>query len=134
MNFPFSWKLPVVAALATGVAVWAGRNVLVAIPAAAVAVGASLLLLVEVWGIPPPTRPASGTFSQNPRASVRDLFRAGRIGREGIVEMLDRLERAGPNPLLPGRTPEELERIARLPRPEFREYVRTRLAELEARS
>jgi len=134
MNLPFGWKLPLVAVIAIGIAVWAGRNVVVAIPAAAVAIGAGLLLLVEVWGVPPATRPMPGPLGQNPRATVRDLFRSGRIGREEIVELLDRLERAGPTPRLPGRSAEEVERLARLSRPEFREYVRGRIDDLEARS
>ncbi len=134
MNSPFGWKLPLIAAVAIVVAIWAGRNVTIAIPAAAVAVGSGLLLLVEVWGIPPAARPGDVSVGGSPRITVRDLFRTGRLGREEIVELLDRLERAGPNPQLPGRGTEELDRISRLSRAEFRAYVRQRLGELEARS
>jgi hypothetical protein len=132
MKFPFGWKLPLVAAIAIGIAFWAGANYVISIPAAAVAVAASVLLLVEAWGIPPPRPPVSRTVAVNPRALARDAFRAGRIGREMIVEMLDRLEHSGPNPLLSGTTAAEFDRISHLPREEFREYVRTRLTDLEA--
>jgi len=134
VNLPFGWRIPVVIAVAAGIAIWAGRNLEVALPAAVVAVGASVLLLLEVWGVPPANRPTSRLVGDNPRASVRDLFRAGRIGREEIVEMLDRLERSGPDPFLPGKTPEELERIVRLPRSEFRQYVRDRIGSIEGRT
>ena len=134
MRFPFGWKLPLVAALAIGVAFWAGTNFVISVPAAAVAVGAAGLLIVEAWGVPPPRPPVSRTVTVNPRALARDAFRAGRIGREMVVEMLDRLERSGSNPLLAATSTAEFDRIGHLSRGEFREYVRTRLDELERRS
>lgn len=134
MNVPFGWRIPVVIAGATAIALWAGRNLEIALPAAVVAVGASALLVLEVWGLPAATRPTARLLGENPRVSVRDLFRSGRLGREEIVELLDRLERSGPDPFLPGKTPEELDRIARLPRAEFREYLRARIADLEGRT
>jgi len=134
MRFPFGWKLPLVVAIAIGITFWAGDNFLISVPAAAVAVGASVLLFLEAWGVPPPRPPVSRTVTVNPRALARDAFRAGRLGREMIVEMLDRLERSGPNPLLPATTPAEFERVSHLPRGEFRQYVRTRVEDLERRS
>jgi len=135
MKVPFGWKLPLVAVIATGVALWGGGAIAISIPAAAVAVGAAVLLLVEAWGLPPPRPPVSrGSSGANPRGAIRDSFRLGRVGREQILEELDRLERTGPNPALPGRVSEEFDRIARLTRDEFREYVRARLDDLEVRT
>jgi len=134
VNLPFGWKIPALMAAAVGVTVWAGRNLEIALPAAVVAVGAGVALLFEVWGIPPAARPGSVRLPENLRASVRDLFRSGRLGREMVVELLDRLERNGPNPSLPGTTADEFERVVHLSRIEFRRYVRERLDYLEARA
>ena len=135
MNRPLTAFAGAVAAVATGVAVWAGTNVALALPAATVAVAAAALLFVESVpsvtrrGLPPvPLRSSSGVDR------IRTAFRTGRVGRELIVSLLDNYERTGPNPAFAGRRPEEQARLARLTGSEFREYVRGRIDELEARS
>lgn len=123
------------ATVATGIAVWAGPNVSVALPAAVVAVIAASLLFIEVGA----NRISSARLRRaapSPSAvgTLRRAFTSGRLGREAIVDTLDRLERAGPNPNLPARQLEETGRILRMSEREFREYLRTRVDQLELRS
>jgi hypothetical protein len=135
MNLPFGWFLPAVAVVATGIAVWADDNFSLAIPAAVVALLAAGVLLASAF-------PGRGRVARTPEGRdvtrdagpVRTAFRSGRLGREAIVDLLDRLERAGPNPDLPGRLAEETRVLVRLPSVEFRDYVRQRLDDLESRS
>jgi hypothetical protein len=135
MNFPFGWFLPAVAIVATGVAVWAGDNFSLAIPAAVAALLAAGLLFVDaVLGPGWVARRPEGPFLAGEAGPLRTAFRSGRLGREAIADLLDRLERAGPNPDLPGRRTEETNRLVRLPSGEFRNYVRQRLDDLESRS
>jgi hypothetical protein len=118
----------------TGLALWAGRNVDVAAPAAAAAVVAAGLLFVGAWQDNP-----RGNDAVVPPPPERDIFlfrygfRSGRLGREEIVATLDRIERMGPTPELPSRATGDLARITALSRVEFRAYVRRRLDDLEAR-
>ncbi len=135
MNRPLTAFAGAVAAVATGIAVWAGTNVALALPAATVAVAAAALLFVE--SVPSVTRrehPPVPPRSSGGVDRIRTAFRTGRVGRELIVSLLDNYERTGPNPAFAGRRPEEQARLARLPGSEFREYVRGRIDELEARS
>jgi len=123
------------AAGATGIALWAGPNPQIAGPAAATAVGAAALLFVGVgldaWsGRSVPTPPAA---PERDEFLFRFGFRSGRLGREEIVATLDRIERSGPTPLLPGRSVREVQSIVELPRADFREYVRHRIEDLEER-
>ncbi len=135
MNHPLSALVGAVAAVATGVAVWAGTNFALALPAATVAVAAAAFLFVESMpsvvrrGRPPGTPRSSGEVDR-----IRTAFRTGRVGRELIISLLDNYERTGPNPAFAGRRPEEQVRLVQLPGDEFREYVRGRIDELEARS
>jgi len=135
MNRTASILLILVAGGATGVAIWADRNLALAAPAAAVAVLAAGLLFVGAW-------------FDNPRAPVptpvlpteRDVylfrfgFRSGRLGREEIVATLDKIERLGPTPELSPRSARDMTAITELSRAEFREYVRRRLDDLESRA
>lgn len=135
MRAPFGWLAPATALFATAIAIAAEGNLPVAVPAAVVAVAAGVLAVAEV-GVRSgrPGRPTGLGSPANPKASVRAAFRAARLGREELVMTLDRIERTGRNPDLPGRRIEEMDRVAGLSRPEFRAYVRGRLDELERES
>lgn len=135
MRAPFGWLVPAIAVVATGVAVWAGSNLAVALPSATVAIAAAGLLFAEVWLRSPPLGRRGGpTAPRGAPSEVREAFRSGRLGREKLVLALDQLERAGPNPNLPGRRSEEIREFGRMNAAEFRTYVRRRLDELEERT
>jgi hypothetical protein len=133
MNLPSDWPVLVLAAGAAVLAIDAGADLTVAVPAGIAAVALAALLLVtsvgEVsWrGAPtPPVEPPTTT------SSLRAAFRSGRSGRISIVLEVDRLERHGLHPQLPTRNAAEEERIRRMPRAEFREYLAARLDQIEA--
>jgi hypothetical protein len=135
MNLGFGGFLGAVALLSTGVAVWAGDNFAVAVPAATVAVLAAGLLIADAaLGGSRMARPPGDVAGPEEVGMLRAWFRSGRLGREAITELLDHLERAGPNPELPRRRAEEMSRLAQLPYAEFRSYVRQRLDDLESRT
>ncbi len=131
MNAPFSWMFPTIAAVASGLAIGAGRDLTLAVPAAVVAVAAGGLTVVEALARrrapshPPPAVPA------NPRATLQQAFRGGAYGRELLVDLVDRIERAGPHPELPGRSIEATRALAALSPDEFRRYLRDRVDQLE---
>jgi hypothetical protein len=135
MNRVVAGLLIAIAALATGVGVWAGGNLEFAAPAATTAVLAAGLLLVGVWLDRRPAAPAVPVAAP-PRDEFlfRFGFRSGRLGREEVLSTLDRIERTGPNPNLPARSSEEIASVVGLPRADFREYVRRRVQDLEDRS
>jgi len=131
MKLPFGWALPALAVGATIVALAAGPNRSLAVPAAAVAVaaaGLALWLAARRWG-------HRETVSANEMAvvdSTADWFDEGVMGQEAIVLMLDRIERQLTHPELPSRSTEEFDRIRMLPPEEFLDYVEHRLNELES--
>ena len=134
MNVPPDWPFLLVAGAATVVAVDAGSNLLVAVPAGIVAVTfAGLLLLTSLgevaWRRPPSMR----LEPPNTTSSLRAAFRAGRAGRISIVVELDRLERRILDPRLPTRSAAEEDRIRHLSVPEFRSYLSARLDQMDAR-
>ena len=134
MKFPFGALLPAIAVVATAVAIWAGRNVAIAVPAGAFAVAAAGLLFVEAWtGRVRSGRSVIGEREEGGGA-VRKAFRSGRLGRTRIVETVERLERAVPRPETPRRPREEVDRLVALSPTQFREYLRERLDDLEART
>ena len=131
MNTATTVFLCVVALVASGLAVAAGTNTSAALPAAAVAVTAAALLLVDVaartrW---PPGRPIP-TLSADP-ARVRSSLQAGAYGRPALVRLLDNLDRSGGNVSRSGTTIEELARIQALNPERFREYLDARVNDLE---
>ncbi len=135
MNRPLATIAGAVAVVATGVAVWAGTNFALAVPAATAAVAAAAFLFVEsAPSVARRARPPGAPRSSGEVDRLRTAFRTGRVGRELIVSLLDNYERTGPNPAFAGRRPEEQARLVRLSGAEFREYVRGRIDELEARS
>jgi hypothetical protein len=120
---------------ATGLALWAGPNLPIASVGAAIAVLAAGLLFVGAWLDRPNRRPTPAARGRDADAfQFRFGFRSGRFGREEIVATLDRIERWGPTPELPGRSTREMDDLVRLSGPEFSDYVRQRVEELEART
>jgi hypothetical protein len=132
VNLPQDWPLLAVAAGAVALAVFAGPVLIVAVGAGLVAtLAVALLLLVPMRHL---ARPASKLAPPPVPAvpfSLIESFRAGRAGREEIVHVLDRIERAGPRPNLPVTTDEEVARLRALSHAEFRAYVRGRLTVIE---
>ena len=132
MNSPVGWVLPAVAGVATVVAVVASPDPTVAVLAGAIAVAAAAMMVAQAWSErADPERPVP----QVPR-SESDRFRtalhSGRIGREDIAIVLNRLERRFRDPGLGLPMTAELAEIAELSPAQFRSYVRDRLDRLEA--
>ncbi len=133
MRSAATWALPLVAAVATALAVLAGGNLALALPAAALAVLAAALLFARGWSKrarrpdPLPARPRTDTDR------LRLAFHSGRIGREEVVIALNRLERSFLDPGVPPPAVDELTRVAALPPDQFRAYVRAQLDRLESR-
>ena len=134
MNIVATILLGVVAAVATGLAVAAGTNASLAIPAATAAVAAGALFLVGVveqtrWpsGRPLPTVPVDP-------ARVRSSLAAGPRGRPALVYLLDNLERSGGTMNVPVPSDAELRHLAQLSREEFRQYLTDRVNDLEGRT
>ncbi|MGI0071349.1 MAG: hypothetical protein ACRECT_04690 [Thermoplasmata archaeon] len=133
MRSPLGWFLPAVALLAAGVAVWAGPNFALAIPAAATATLAAALLFLDAWFDRPGRVPARlSAMPPRETSRLRAALTSGTLGREELVLTLDTVERKGLTPDLPVRTVSELEAIVGLPAKEFRDYLRERVERLEA--
>ena len=134
MNSPTGWLLPGVAIASAALAVWAGTDLAVALPATGLAVLAAALVFVGAW-LEDRTREVGRAPPHAPRfaSRLRVALRSGPLGREELMTTLDRVERAGPAPGLPPRTLSEMEALVRLPRPEFERYLRRRLDDLEER-
>jgi hypothetical protein len=133
MSSPVGWVLPLVAAGATVLAVLAGGNFALALPAAGLAVLAAALLFVRTWSrrARAPESPAAAPRTDTDR--LRLAFHSGRIGREEVVVALNRLERELLDPDLSPPPVPELTRLAALPPEQFLAYVRRQLDRLEAR-
>lgn len=134
MNTGVAVLLCVVAGVAAGIAVAAGTNEAVVVPAAAVAVGAGALLLVGVveqtrWPSPRPR-----TASTPDLGHVRSSVGAGAHGRTELIALLDHLDRASGGPRLASRSSEELAHLQALSPEEFRAYLSARVGELERRT
>jgi hypothetical protein len=132
MSAPFGWGLAGIAAAAAAVAVIAGTNLPVAVPAAALAVLAASLLFVRAWTERAEAARELGRPTGTDTDRMRLAFRTGRLGREEIVVTLNRLERSFRDGGLPPPTVEELTRVAALPADAFLRYVREHLDRLEA--
>lgn len=134
MNAGTTVLLCVATAVGAGIAVAAGTNLTVIVPAAAVAVGAASLLLFGVvervrW---PEVAPVTATPADIGR--VRSSMTSGAWGRADLIALLDHLDRSGAGRQLPSTSPEEVARLQRLSREEFREYLRARVSDLERRT
>jgi len=134
MRVPYGALFPVVAVLFVALAVWAGPNYAVAVPATVAAVAAAGATAFEVYlRAAPPARDAP-SGRRRPVPSVRELFVAGPASRTEIVGLLDRIDREGDHPDRPRATPRELRSIVGMSDDEFLRLVRARLDELEANS
>jgi hypothetical protein len=129
---PFHWGFVAVAGVFSLLSITERADLTVALPAAALAVAAAgLALLDAVRRAPPPTRTRATAERETPRG-IRIWFRAGHAGREEILHVLDRIDRRGAHPDLPIRRPDEIQRLLRLPADEFRRHLASRLDELES--
>lgn len=133
MSAPYNWGLVALALAATGLAIWAGPNRAVAVPAATVAIVVASLLILEV-GLRAPRR--RSLTAQRPPAPAPSEIRAalvsGPLGRERLIELVDHIERAQPPFERAPVSSEEMRRLIDLPADEFREYLRGRLERIEA--
>lgn len=132
MNVPSDWPLLVLAVGTTLIAIDAGSDLVIAVPAGIAAVALAGLLLVaslgEVgWRGSAPARLEPPTTT----SSLRAAFRAGRAGRMSIVTEVDRLDRRSLHPELRVRSPAEEDRLRSMPRSEFLQYLHARLDEIE---
>lgn len=124
--------LAVIGLLATAGAIAAGRNAEIAAPVSAVAIAAAGWLFLGAWDVRSRRgRPHGPAPPEEFPGSARALFASGRLRREALIEAIDRLERLGPSPALPLRSPGETDRLTGLSPEEFREYLRKRLDRLE---
>jgi hypothetical protein len=126
--------LAIIVALASAGAIVAGADVAVEVPAAAIAVGAAALLLVGVLdrAVWPSTRARALPRPSSTR--VRAAFAAGRHGRRELIAYLDSIERGGFGLATPVLSSEELNRLLTGTAEEFRQYLDTRLRNLERRT
>jgi hypothetical protein len=134
VNAPIAWWWPVLAAVATAVAVLAGADYALAVPAATVAVAAAALSLLGPLVRRREERVRTPYLAPIHAGSVREAFTGGTAGWEDIVLQLDLLERKVARPNLPIRTGPEIKAIVRQPPETLRRYVARRLDELESRS
>ncbi len=136
MKRPFGWLLPVLAGIATALAIWADPASSLALAMAVVAVAAGGLVFAEIglrtWLAGRPSSPPAlreAPFS----VDLRFSFRSGRLGRESILTLVDQLDRRGGNPALPVRARKEVEHLVGLEPAAFRAELSRRLDELEGR-
>jgi hypothetical protein len=130
---PFAWWWAIPAGGFTLLALLTASTYAVAVPAttaavalAALAVGHTLARLPSAAPpVPAEPGPVLGV------ADVRAWLRAGRLGREDLLLLLDRLERRSTRPELPSRAAGEIERLLGLPRREFLRYLTGQLTRLE---
>ena len=134
MRSRIGWLLPAVAVVFVAIAVWAGPNVPLALPVAAVGIVVAGLLFLRAWvASEPRRRPVAPLVWEPDVFRLRTAIRSGPLGREELVTTLDRVERMGPTPDLPTRSTDAMRRLTHVSPEEFRSYLRHRLDELEAR-
>ena len=117
------------------VALWAGRNLAVAEPAAGAALGAAAVLVL--LAILPRLRMSSGTAREEPYDSLvllRESFRQGVMGRQAILSTLGGLEAEVFGSRYATLSLEEEERLRTSSPRAFRKWVDERLAQLERAS
>lgn len=125
------WGWALLATVATAFAVLGRNTPAVAVSSATLAVVAAVLTVATSLGPWRPTAAAPRQDLPEPLDSVREAFRLDAVGREDLVFLLDRLERAGARPTLPLRRPGEVRAIVDVPEPEFLRFLAARVEELE---
>ena len=134
MNSPFGWWWPLLAGVATAVAVLAESVRVVAVPAATVAVVGAVLTVLEVIARQRGEARPPADVEPLRVGGLREAFVGGMPGREDLVLACDLLERRLCRPDLRARTALELAQLVTLPPEEFRQYLAWRLDELEGSS
>jgi len=125
------WGWAVIAALATAAAVLVQTSLILGVCAATLALVAAGLTVASALGPREPEPRVTRSINPAPLGSVREAIRAGPMGREDIVFLLDRVERASVRPNLPIRRPEEVGRIVSATDEEFLRYLAARVDDLE---
>jgi hypothetical protein len=126
----------VTAVFATGLAIWAGPNLTIAVPAAvaAVAIGVG----VGIWRALKPAPPATATSAlpkePTPLLDLEGALHSGALGRDYVLILLDTLDRRLRDRNLPKRAEKERQRLLSGPDAAFRAYVEGRVTELERES
>lgn len=131
MSARFGWWWVVLAGALTVGALVTSDEYSFAVPLAAAAVLAAGLAVADTARRLSGPRPAGRRVSPVPTSGVRDWIRAGELGREDLLLLLDRLERKAVRPDLPARTPEEIGELVMLRPEKFSEYIEQRVASLE---
>jgi hypothetical protein len=129
---PFSWWWAAAAIALTVASIATGAQEAVALPLAAAAAACAVVALLETIHRQPSGTPSAAVAGAREPSRVRGWLDAGRLGREELVLLVDRLERKALTPTLPIRSPTELAKLVRLPPAEFRRYLENRLARIEA--
>jgi hypothetical protein len=132
VKLPPGWPLLAIAAVAIGVAIYAGPNQGVATACAIVAlIVIGLFTLGRARRTVADPRPPALPSPYDATTPFRASLRAGRAGRSEVVVLLDELERRSGRSDRPTTPGIEVARLRGLPRAEFREYVGKRLDEIE---
>jgi hypothetical protein len=118
---------PALAGVATAGAIVAGSYTVVAVVLGGVAIFAAAMACARALGLDATPVPESPLEPSEVYLGVRDLFAAGREGREELVLRMDALEWSGPAPRAPG----EMARILLAPPDLFLRYLAARVARVE---
>ncbi|MFZ1023956.1 MAG: hypothetical protein WAN87_07470 [Thermoplasmata archaeon] len=130
------WILALVlAGIATGVAVWAGPNLAVAVPAAVLAIVMGVLVGVSRALRPSGPTPVEVEVPETTALVVLEsALTSGPLGRAYVLTLLDGLERRLRDRNAPIRPEAEQQRLVRGSDAAFRAFVEKRLTELERES
>jgi len=126
------WMLLLIVAVAGIAAIWAGANVAVAEPAAAIAIGVAALwmalaILPRLRRSGPSVHPAQ--FDR--LVLLNETVEEGAMGRQTIIATISGLESEVFGSRRAGLTLDEELRLSRAPPQEFREWADRHLTELE---
>jgi hypothetical protein len=125
------WGWAIVAALATVLAVVGRTSLPLTVAAATLAVVSAGLTLAAALGPRAKSREVMTDLAPVPPDAIRDAFRAGTLGREDLVFLLDRLERTSLRPTLPVRQVDDVRTIVDAPEEEFLRYLEGRIGDFE---
>jgi hypothetical protein len=130
------WILALVlAGVATGVAVWAGPNLAVAVPAAVIAIAMGVLVGVSQAVKPSGPAPVEVEVPETTSLVVLEsALTSGPLGRAYVLSLLDGLERRLRDRNAPMRSEADQQRLVRGSDAAFRTFVEKRLTELERES